>query len=97
MGNSRNDYEKRVEAWEHHLEALDGGDDGRWTELTAKEICKLLARTTLGLNGGDWDMNKLEASDKVGFNGNNVVHCSDGTIQVVTLIEFTTGREVSVH
>lgn len=96
MGNSRNDYEKHVEAWENHIKALDGGDE-RWHELSAKEICKLLAHTTLGLNGGDWDENALEASDKVGFTGNNVVHCEDGTIQVVTLIEFTTGREVSVH
>lgn len=97
MANSKNDYQKHIEAWENHLAALDGGDDGRWTELTAKEICKLLARTTLGLNGGDWDENALDASDTVGFTGHNVVDCADGTKQVVTLIEFTTGDEATVH
>lgn len=96
MANSKNDYEKHVEAWEHHLNAIDGGD-GRWVELSAKEICKLLAHTTLGLNGGDWEENALDASDKVGFTGHNVVHCEDGTIQVVALIEFTTDNGETVH
>tara|TARA_B100001057_G_scaffold35947_1_gene32522 strand:+ start:3200 stop:3493 length:294 start_codon:yes stop_codon:yes gene_type:complete len=93
MENSKNDYDKHVEAWENHLAALDGGDDGRWTELTAKEIVKLLAKTTLGLNGGDWEENGLDAADKVGFNGHNVVHCPDGSVQVVTLIEFDRGQK----
>ena len=93
MENSKNDYDKHVEAWENHLAALDGGDDGRWTELTAKEIVKLLATTTLGLNGGDWEENGLDAADKVGFNGHNVVHCPDGSVQVVTLIEFDRGQK----
>lgn len=96
MANSKNDYEKHLEAWENHIKALDGGDE-RWHELTAKEICKLLARTTLGLNGGDWEENALDAADKIGFTGHNVVPCSDGTLQVVALIEFTTGEGETVH
>lgn len=93
--NSKNDYDKHLEAWENHLAALDGGNDGRWTELTAKEICKLLAQQTLGLNGGSFDQ-MADAAKKVGFDSKNIVHCPDGTYQVVTMIEFT-GEEGTVH
>jgi len=96
MANSSNDYEKHLEAWENHFKALDGNHE-RWHELTAKELCKLLALSSLGLNGGDWEENASEASDKVGFTGNNVVSCADGTKQVVALIEFTAGDETVVH
>ncbi len=96
MANSKNDIQKHIEAWENHFKALDGGSD-RWHELTAKELCKLLALTSLGLNGGDWEENALDAADVVGFDGHNVVSCSNGTRQVVTLIEFTAGDEATVH
>ena len=88
MENSTNDYEKHIVAWENHLAALDGGNDGQWTELTAKEIVKLFEKTTLGLNDGDWEENRLDAVGKVGFNGHNAVHCPDVSVQVVTLVEF---------
>jgi hypothetical protein len=96
MANSKNDYAKHVEAWENHLAALDGGNDGRWTELTAKEVCKLLAQTTLGLNGGSFER-MGDAAKIIGFDSNNIVHCDDGTFQVVTLIEFTAGDAATVH
>lgn len=84
MANTKNDYEKHVEAFENHLEALWGD---RWEELTAKEICKLLAKQTLGLNGGPTDM-MHEAAEKVGFSKDNVVPVGDGAYQVLTMIEF---------
>ena len=87
MANSKNDYEKHVQAWEQHLAALDGGNDGRWTEMTAKEVCKLLARQSLGLNGGGMHTMNL-AAEKVGFDFENVVFVEPGVAQVVTLIEF---------
>jgi len=91
--NSKNDYEKHVEAWENHFKALDGGSD-RWHELTAKELCKLLAHTTLGLNGGPTDR-MGDAAEVVGFNKHNVVPTGGGSYQVVTLIEFC--DEETVH
>jgi len=91
--NSRNDYEKHVQAWEQHLAALDGGNDGRWTELTAKEVCKLLARQSLGLNGGGMHTMNVAAKN-VGFDFENVVFVAPGVAQVVTLIEFVDDGKV---
>ena len=84
MANSKNDYEKHIEAFEAHLEALYGD---RWEELTAKEICKLLAVQSLGLHGGFTDQMD-EAADKIGFTADNVVLCGDGSFQVLAMVEF---------
>ena len=84
MANSSNDRAKHIEAFENHLSALWGD---RWEELTAKEVCKLLAVHTLGLNGGSW-LQMGEAADKIGFDSNNIVRCDDGSFQVLTLVEF---------
>tara|TARA_B100000212_G_scaffold230475_1_gene175159 strand:+ start:682 stop:960 length:279 start_codon:yes stop_codon:yes gene_type:complete len=85
MTNTNNDYNKHIEAFENHLEALWGE---RWEELTAKEVCKLLAQQTLGLNGGT-TLNMEEAAGNVGFTSDNVVPIEkDRTFQVLTLIEF---------
>lgn len=94
MGNSKNDYEKHLEAWELHFAALDGGSgDGRWTELTAKELCKLLAEKTLGLNGGPThQMN--EAAKKIGFGWDNVTFVAPGVAHVLTMIEFVDTEKV---
>lgn len=85
--NSTNDMEKHIEAWEAHIAALDGGQDGRWTELTAKEVCKLLARQSLGLNGGPIDRMD-DAAEIVGFDAHNVVNVGNGVWHVVTLVEW---------
>lgn len=82
--NTQNDIDKHVQAFENHLKALWG--DG-WEQLTAKEICKLLAIRTLGLNGGTTEM-MPDAADRVGFEPHNVVSIGDGTHQVMTMIEF---------
>ena len=92
MANSKNDYEKHIEAFEAHLEALYGD---RWEELTAKEICKLLAIRSLGLNGGFTDQMD-EAADKIGFTADNVVPCGDGSYQVLAMVEFS-GPEMTAH
>lgn len=82
--NTKTDQEKHVEAFENHLEALWG--EG-WEQLTAKEVCKLLAKKTLGLNGGPLN-NVGEAAERVGFENHNIVMTSDGPWQVLTMIEF---------
>lgn len=92
MKNTQNDIEKHIEAFEAHLAALYGD---RWEELTAKEICKLLAEHTLGLNGGPVDRMAV-AADKIGFDKHNIVHCDDGSYQVLTLVEFQ-GERVTAH
>ena len=80
-------------AWEAHFAALDGGGDGRWQELTAKELCKLLAMNTLGLGSPMHQIN--EAAKKVGFDKDNVVFIKPGIAHVVTLIQFTEDGEVA--
>lgn len=92
MKNSKNDYDKHIEAFEAHLAALWGD---RWEELTAKEICKLLAEHTLGLNGGSW-LQMGEAADKIGFDKHNIVRCDDGSFQVLAMVEFE-GQEATAH
>ena len=84
MSNSQNDREKHVEAFEAHLQALWG--EG-WEGLTAKEVCKLLAVHTLGLNGGPVDR-MADAANRIGFDSDNIVHCGDGSYQVLTMVEF---------
>ena len=84
MGNTKNDYDKHIEAFEKHFSAIYG--DG-WEELTMAELIKLLAKQTLGLNGGPTDM-MHEAAEKVGFSKDNVVPVGDGAYQVLTMIEF---------
>ena len=88
MGNTKNDRDKHVEAFETHFAAIGG--DG-WEELTAKESCQLLSIHSLGLNGGSLEQVD-EASDKIGFDKHNLVHCDDGSLQVLTLVEFTSER-----
>ena len=75
-----------VAAWEAHFAALDGGGDGRWEELTAKELCKLLARSSLGLYAPMDEMG--DAAEKVGFGHGNIVSVTPGVTHVVTLITF---------
>ena len=82
--NTKNDQEKHVQAFENHLEALWG--EG-WDQLTAKEVCKLLAQKTLGLNGGPLAM-VGDAAERFGFENHNIVMTSDGPWQVLTMIEF---------
>jgi hypothetical protein len=87
MSNTNNDFEKHKEAWANHFAALEGGRDGRWRELTASELCHLLAKSALGLNGGE--LEKIPSAMKtVGFNYNNLIPIKPGKAQVVTLIEF---------
>lgn len=90
--NSQSDQEKHVEAFENHLEALWG--EG-WDQLTAKEVCKLLAQKTLGLNGGPLAM-VGDAAERVGFENHNIVMTSDGPWQVLTMIEFD-GPQPTAH
>lgn len=92
MGNTKNDYEKHVECFENYLEGLYG--DG-WEDLCAKEICKLMAKYALGLNGGSFE-EMADAADVVGFDSHNIVPTRDGCFQVMTMIEFT-GEEATVH
>ncbi len=82
--NTENDRDKHIQAFESHLEALWG--EG-WEQLTAKEICKLLALKTLGLNGGPVE-DIQDAAERVGFDNHNIVLTSDGPLQVLALIEF---------
>ena len=84
MSNSKNDYEKLVQSFEDHLEALDGD---RWHELTAKEVVKLLAESTLGLNGGAVHR-ATEAQKVIPFQGHHMVPSGDGVFHVLTLVEF---------
>ena len=92
MSNTRNDYEKHLEAFEKHFESICGDD---WKELSMMEAVKLLAKQTLGLNGGTID-EMGDAADKIGFDSHNIVHCSDGTYQVLALVEFA-GEQVTAH
>lgn len=92
MVNTKNDYDKHVEAFEKHFAAICG--DG-WEELTMAEAISLLANQTLGLNGGP-AIQMDEAAEKVGFSKDNVVNVGDGTFQVLTMIEFQ-DEMASVH
>lgn len=92
MGNSRNDYDKHIEAFEKHFEAICGDD---WKELSMMEAVKLLAKKTLGLNGGSFDQ-MADAADKIGFTKNNIVFCDDGSVQVLAMVEFQ-GQETTTH
>ena len=91
--NTKNDYQKHVEAFERHFEAI-GGD--KWDELTARELCKLLAYHTRGLNGGTFDRVQ-DAAERIGFDGSNIVPVSDNSLQVLTLIEFVPSQASSVQ
>ena len=92
MGNSKNDYDKHVEAFEKHFEAIYG--DG-WKELSMMEAVKLLAKQTLGLNGGSF-AHMGDAADKIGFTSDHIVPCDDGSFQVLALVEFE-GQEATAH
>lgn len=92
MKNTQNDYDKHIEAFEKHFEAICGDD---WKELSMMEAVKLLAKQTLGLNGGYTDQ-MGEAADKIGFTSDHVVHCGDGSYQVLAMVEFQ-GQQVTTH
>tara|TARA_B100000035_G_C20909548_1_gene513305 strand:- start:238 stop:516 length:279 start_codon:yes stop_codon:yes gene_type:complete len=92
MGNTRNDYEKHIEAFEKHFEAICGDD---WKELSMREAVHLLAKQTLGLNGGSYDQMD-DAAEKIGFDSHNIVHCNDGSFQVLAMVEFH-GEETTAH
>ena len=92
MGNSKNDYDKHIEAFEKHFLAICG--DG-WEELTMAEAISLLANQTLGLNGGSFDR-MADAADKIGFTSDNIVPCDDGTFQVLAMVEFE-GQGATAH
>lgn len=84
MANSMNDYDKLKGCFENHLEAIYGD---KWDQLSAREICKLLAGSALGLNGGTpFDIPK--AGKKLGFKSHHVVGVNPDTFHVLSLTEF---------
>ena len=82
--NTKSDIETHIEVFENHLHGLYG--DG-WEDLSAKEVCKLLAMRTLGLNGGGLSEIDIAAS-RVGFTKNNLVLTQDNAVHVLTMIVF---------
>jgi len=49
----------------------------------------------LGLNGGSYDQ-MGDAAEKIGFTSDHIVHCDDGSFQVLALVEFH-GEETTAH
>ena len=90
--NTGNDYEKHIDTFSKHFEAICGED---WRELTMAEAVKLLARQTLGVNGGSYDQ-MADAAETIGFDSHNIIPVNDGTYQVLAMIEFH-GEETVVH
>ena len=93
MGNSRNDYDKHVEALSNHLEVVVGDD---WREMTPVELVKCLARTIHGLNGGPPEL-MGDAKKVVMFDDHNVVPTHDGAFQVLTMIEWQSQDMETLH
>lgn len=93
MGNSRNDYDKHVEALSNHFEVAVGED---WRDMTPLELVKCLAHTMHGLNGGA-PVSIAGAKEIVGFDDHNVVPTCDGAFQVLTMIEWQPQEMETLH